>query len=81
MMQERKNGMNSLEKKVDLLETRMGAGFAGLRAAGAAIIGGVSKMIDKLGDERYAAAEKVNAVEAVVSGLVFDVALLKHMVG
>ena len=95
MMQDLKNGMDSLEKKVDSLdsrmdslekkvdslETRMEAGFAELRAADAAIIEGVSKVIDKLGDEQYATAEKVNAVEAVVSGLVFDVALLKRKVG
>lgn len=73
--------MDSLENKVDSLEQRMEAGFAELREADAAIIEGVSKIVDKLGDQQYATAEKVNAVEAVVSGLVFDVALLKRKVG
>ena len=73
--------VDSLEKRMDALEIKTEAGFAELREADAVITEGVAKLVDKLGDEQYATAEKVNAVEAVVTDLVFDVALLKRKVG
>lgn len=85
MMQELKASMGSLEMKVDSLEKRMDAleakmeaGFAELREADAVIIEGIGKIEDK---HRYATTERAKAVEAVVTDLVFDVALLKRKVG